>query len=175
MKLTCKKTIAHHYGIHLQEGKEYQLPKPFYKSITIITNHKNYLEETIRIAKWVNKPDILARLDDTKMSKEEKEILTKQLNRNLPEVETQISIKERNKLYTKDIEVPFIQITTDLNSTMDFCTLTNAELIELGADTKDDNKIAAIQYTIHMIDDYFDYYPQRRDTKLNKLIPDNND
>jgi len=70
---------------------------------------------------------------------------------------------EIDRLYTKTVEMPFIKIKNN-----SFCLLSDAELFQLGADKY--NGKPCFKYTIHHVDDYFDYTSIRRNNILNKLI-----
>ena len=74
------------------------------------------------------------------------------------------------KSYTKTVEMPFIRVECSDTQTNSFCLLSDAELFELGADKRWNTGRPCFSYTVHLVDDYFDYTPIRRDNILNKIL-----
>ena len=155
LKLICKKEKIAHWGVTLEKGKEYSgtiITKP----TEVITNHVKYWEYMSKIAnsrRWIKKG-----------YKEEK------LNEVIPEYKTYSDVKD---LYTKRIDMPFVRILCSDNHYNEYCLLTDNEIYSLGADmNKDGNRKGqpAFSYTVHRVDDYFDYTLTRRDNTLNELL-----
>jgi hypothetical protein len=154
IKLVCKKAKGAHWGFILEEGKEYE-GRIITKSTEIITDVDKYWKYTEKVASsrdWIKKGYTQETLHEV-----------------IPEYKT---LSEINDLYTKRINMPFIHILCSDNMYNDYCLLTDEELYALGADiNKDGNKKGepAFSYTVHRVDEYFDYTPIRRDNILSQL------
>jgi hypothetical protein len=95
----------------------------------------------------------------------------KELIKNINE-KNKVDSLTRNKLYCKTIELPYVKvINTDMNSEFTFVVPTREEMIHYyGADTGKGRNNIWFETTKYHIDDYFDYYSQRRDIKLKELL-----
>lgn len=156
MRLLCIKSMIAHWGSILTEGKWYDVVREFDREIEIITNEKEYWKHTSMIASsidWVRKGYEQA-----------------DLHKVIPGYKT---LSEVHTLYAKKIVVPHFEFKTDDNSIECMCILSDEELFALGADKREEGKKnegrPAFGYTIHQIDDYFDYVATRRDRRLKEL------
>ena len=171
MKITCTKPYMKkyrnqmkkkneyitHYGRMLIQGEEYEISRVFKRKTQIITDYDNHWKYVGLIAdslKWL-------RLGYTPDNMREV----------IPEY---ITISEMERLTTKSVLIPFAEIITSYQqSTMDFCILSDKEVCDLGAvlNKKGNRKgEPSFCYSVHMIDDYFDYKKIRRDNILNNLL-----
>lgn len=155
MKLRCIKGRAAHWGSILTEGKYYEvISEPGYsKKTDIITNYEKYWYYTSmqsRSITWIRQG---------------------YTQENLHEVMPgYISIQEKDRLYTKDIVVPFFTFRGDDDSSPSFCVLTNEEIIRLGSDISPKDGKPCFCYSVYMLDEYFDYQSIRRDNKLKEIL-----
>jgi len=161
MKLTCLKTYAHHYGSYLTQGKEYEISKPFWEMTRFVTDYDNYFKMTVSISESFKMIKDFLNLTDNE----------KELIKNINE-KNKVDSLTRNKLYCKTIELPYVKvINTDMNSEFTFVVPTREEMIHYyGADTGKGRNNIWFETTKYHIDDYFDYYSQRRDIKLKELL-----
>ena len=156
MKLRCNKDYSAHWGSIFQEGHEYKVVKIIKKPTDIITDDKMYWEKGNLIADsytWILKG-----------------YTPKNLHEVMPGYITQ---KQLERLYVKRIKIPHAVIKGDDNKEYYFALTSAKEFIELGADiTKKGTNIGrpTIRYTVHIIDEYFDYQHIRRDNKINELL-----
>lgn len=157
MKLLCIEPRAAHWGSILTKGKWYDADI-CEKEVEIITNYDEWIKQIGLVSSsitWIRK----GYTEET-----------------LPEViPGYMTMKEVNRLYTKRIMMPHIVVRTDDNSRMSLITLTEKEILELGADiskAKNERKKGrpAFGYSVYLVDDFFDYLPTRRDNRLNELL-----
>lgn len=155
MKLTCINIKYAHWGEILRPGKEYEGIVE-YKSTEIIIDYDNYWKYTEMIA---NSREWIKRGYDKS---------------NMHEVMSGYkSYGEVHRLYTKRINMPYFTVKGEDGSRYSFCLLNDSELYNLGAAEGKDGKSKGkpcFSYTVHMVDDYFDYTSTRRDLKLNKIF-----
>lgn len=155
MQLRCIEPITAHWGPILIPDEIYDVIEIKDVSTRIITDHDNYLKYTdliIRSMEWLKKgytPETLPEV--------------------MPDY---ITFEEVNKRFTKRVDIPFAFIRCSDNKINNFCLLSDKEVFDLGADIHKSGNYEGrptFNYTVYMIDDYFDYLQTRRDIKLNKL------
>lgn len=155
LKLKCINPMVAHWGDILIPGQEYT-GEITYVNTEIITDYENYWKYISMISssfEWLRKG-----YDET----------------NLPEVIPGYKkTKEVNDLYTKRIDMPFVRVKCSDGQTNQFCLLSDIELFSLGSDIgkggRSEGKLC-FSYTVHRVDDYFDYVQTRRDNILNILL-----
>lgn len=154
LKLKCTNPMVAHWGDILIPGQEYT-GEIAYVNTEIITDYDNYWKYISMISsswEWLRKG-----YDET----------------NLPEVMPGYkTTKEVNDLYTKRIDMPFVRVKCSDGQTNQFCLLSDSELFSLGSDIgkrRSEGK-PCFSYTVHRVDDYFDYVQTRRDNILNVLL-----
>ena len=155
IKVKCISPMAAWWGEVLVVGEEYTLFEIKNILTEIITDYDNYWKYTSMIAgsiEWIRKG---------------------YTQEQLPEViPGYLDMKEVHKRYAKKVDMPFGSVKCSDTQINSFCLLTDDEVYELGAVmNKDGNGKGrpGFNYTVYMIDDYFDYVQTRRDKKLNEL------
>jgi hypothetical protein len=155
MELVCIKDMAAYWGSILTSGKSYKVKNQYEKSITFITDYDMYWKYVSMIARsitWIRKGYTQETLHEV--------------------MPGYLIHSEVMRLYTKSVMAPHFDFATDDNSTESMCVLSDGELISMGADIAKGGKRkgkASFSYTVHLLDDYFDYQGIRRDNKLNGL------
>lgn len=158
MKLLCNNARYAHWGSILTKDKYYEVVEIVDKEVEIITNYDEWYKQIGLASKsitWIRKG---------------------YTQENLHEVMPgYLPMSEVNRLYTKRVMMPHVVVKTDDKSSMTLITLTEKEVLDMGADiSKAPNRKRegrpAFSYTVYMVDDYFDYLPTRRDNKLNELL-----
>lgn len=139
MRLRCIGRMAAHWGSIFEIGNEYDVVDIVNRSVTIITNYESYWEKMKLIA------------SSRDLVKEE--------------IPGYISMGEIERLYTKKLDLPHALIKGDDNQTHHFCLSSYEEFYQMGASVKVSGR-PAFQYTVYLIDEYFDYTVERRERKL---------
>ena len=157
MKLRCINTMGAHWGTIFEEGKEYDVIEIVEKKVSFVIDYDRYWEKTKLIAgsrDWIKRG------------------YTKE---NLHEViPGYITMEEVKKLYIKELMLPHALIKGDDGQTNSFCLTSYEELYKMGAAvSKASNRTLrgkpAFEYTVRVIDEYFDYVQIRRDIKLSEI------
>ena len=144
-----------HWGDILIPDQEYT-GQITYVNTEIITDYDNYWHYTGLIAesfKWLRKG-----YDETN------------LHEVMPGYKT---TKEVQDLYTKRIDMPFVRVKCSDGQTNQFCLLSDNELYSLGSVKAKGGKSEGkpcFSYSVHRVDDYFDYVQTRRDNIINKIL-----
>lgn len=152
--LKCKSPMMAHWGEILIKNRQYT-GQIVYVSTEIITDYDNYWKYTGFIAgslEWIRKGYTEDNLHEV-----------------IPGYK---SHKEVNELFTKRVDMPFIRIKCSDNQTNQFCLLSDVELFSLGCDKGKNGRSLGkpcFSYSVHRVDDYFDYTERRRDNVLVKL------
>lgn len=155
LKLKCINPMVAHWGDILIKGHEYT-GEITYVNTEIITDYDNYWHYSGLISgsfKWLIKG-----YDETN------------LHEVIPGYKKH---DEVHKLYTKRIDIPFIRVKCSDNQTNQFCLLSDSELFSLGSDIGKGGRSEGkpcFSYSVHRVDDYFDYVETRRDNILNVLL-----
>lgn len=152
--LKCHTPISAHWGEILIVGLEYT-GEIITKEASVITDYDNYWKYTSMVSQsitWIRKG-----YDES----------------NLHEVMPgYIKLSEISRLYSKKIEMPFVNVKCSDGGVKDFCLLTDSELYRLGASKGKEGKSLGkpcFCYSVNRVDDYFDYSAIRRDRKLSDL------
>jgi len=157
MKLRCINTMAAHWGTIFEEGKEYDVIEIVEKKVSFVIDYDKYWEKTKLIAgsrDWIKRG------------------YTKE---NLHEViPGYITGEEVKRLYIKEEILPHALIRGDDEQTISFCLTSYEELYKMGAAiSKANNRNLrgkpAFEYTVRVIDEYFDYVQIRRDMRLSEI------
>jgi hypothetical protein len=157
MRLRCTNGMTTHWATMFEEGKEYDVVTIEEKKITFVTDYDRYWEKTKLIAgarEWIIKG------------------YTKE---NLHEViPGYITSEEVTRLYIKEVMVPHAIIKGDDGHTFSFCLTSYEEFYKMGAAISEarNNHLRgkpAFEYTVRVIDEYFDYVHIRRDRKLSEI------
>ena len=157
MKLRCINTMATHWVTIFEEGKEYDVIEIVEKKVSFITDYDRYWEKTKLIAgsrDWIT-------MGYTK--------------ENLHEViPGYITGEEVKRLYIKEVMLPHALIKGDDGQTNSFCLTSYEELYNMGAAvSKASNRTLrgkpAFEWTVRVIDEYFDYVQIRRDMRLSEI------
>jgi hypothetical protein len=85
------------------------------------------------------------------------------------EIPGYISMGEIERLYTKKLDLPHALIKGDDNQTHHFCLSSYEEFYQMGAAVKGSGGRPTFQYTVYLIDEYFDYRSIRREEKLKEI------
>jgi hypothetical protein len=159
LTLICKSLMMAHWGEILIPGQEYQ-GEILFKETQIITDYDKY---------WYYNGLACNSIDWIRKGYNED---------NLHEViPGYIKNSEIDRLYTKKIEMPFIKVKCSDGQTNSFCLLTDEELYRLGAAKGEGGNSLGkpcFCYTVHRVDEYFDYSSIRRDNVLNKILNGSN-
>ena len=158
MKLLCIESKYAHWGSILTKDKWYDVIEIKDKEVEIITNYDEWYKQIGLISSsitWIRKG-----------------YTQENLHKVIPGYMT---MSEVSRLYTKKIMMPHVIIKTDDKSTMSLITLSEQEILDLGADVskasnRKRNGKPAFGYTVYLVDDYFDYLPTRRDNRLKELL-----
>ena len=157
MKLRCTNGMITHWATIFEEGKEYDVIEIVEKKVSFVIDYDKYWEKTKLIA---------GSRDWIKMG------YTKE---NLHEViPGYITGEEVKRLYIKEVMLPHALIRGDDGQTNSFCLTSYEELYKMGAAiSKANNRTLrgkpAFEYTVRVIDEYFDYVQIRRDIKLSEI------
>ncbi len=144
-----------HWGEILIVGQEYTISKIENRSTEFITDYENYWKYTSMISgsiEWIRKGYTQETLHEV--------------------IPGYLDMKEVHKRYAKKVDIPFANILCSDGQTNTFCLLSDDDVYALGAvKNKGGNREGrpGFNYTVHMIDDYFDYVQTRRDKKLKEL------
>ena len=159
LTLVCKKSMVAHWGEILITGQEY-LGIIVFKSTQIITDYDKY---------WYYNGLVCSSIDWIRKGYTEKN-----LHEVIPGYKTS---KEFHDLYTKRVDMPYFQCVCSDGQTNSFCLLSDDELYRLGAAKGEGGNSLGkpcFGYTVHQIDEYFDYATLRRDNVLNKILDGSN-
>lgn len=155
MKLMCIKEMTAHWGEIFIVGQEYTVSKIETRSTEVITDYDNYWKHTSMVAgsiEWIRKGYTQERLPEV--------------------IPGYLELTEVHNRYAKKVDMPFAVIKGTDGQFNSFCLLSEGEVYNLGAvKNKDGNRKGrpSFNYTVHMIDDYFDYVQTRRDKILKEL------
>lgn len=159
LRLICTNPMMAHWGDILIEGQEYT-GEITYVNTEIITDYDNYWKYISMISsslEWLRKG-----YDETN------------LHEVMPGYKT---TKEVDDLYTKRIDMPFVRVKCSDGQTNQFCLLSDSEIFSLGSDIGKGGRSEGkpcFSYTVHRIDDHFDYVQTRRDNILNQILDGSN-
>jgi hypothetical protein len=157
MKLRCTNGMTTHWATIFEEGKEYDVIEIVEKKVSFITDYDRYWEKAKLIAgsrDWITRG------------------YTKE---NLHEViPGYITGEEVKRLYIKEEILPHALIKGDDGQTNSFCLTSYEEFYKMGAAvSKANNRTLrgkpAFEWTVRVIDEYFDYVQIRRDIKLSEI------
>ena len=157
MKLRCTNGMTTHWATIFEEGKEYDVIEIVEKKVSFITDYDRYWEKAKLIAgsrDWIKRG------------------YTKE---NLHEViPGYITGEEVKRLYIKEEILPHALIKGDDGQTNSFCLTSYEEFYKMGAAvSKANNRTLrgkpAFEWTVRVIDEYFDYVQIRRDIKLSEI------
>ena len=155
MELECIKEMRAWWGEVFIPGQKYVVCKIETRSTEVITDYDNYWKYTSMIAgsiEWIRKGYTQETLHEV--------------------IPGYLDLDEVHKRYAKKVDMPFVNIKGSDGEINSFCLLSDEEVYNLGAvKNKDGNKKGepCFNYTVHMIDDYFDYIQTRRDKILKEL------
>lgn len=159
MKLLCHTSYTAHWGSILTKDKLYDVISIEDNETEVVTDYKLYYDALLKAAnitevrKWIDKGYTQETLHEV--------------------IPGYLTISEIKKLYTKKLILPFIVVKTDEDNSMKFCIPSKEELLNMGCVLSEGQahygKIA-FGYSIHMIDEYFNYSDIRRDNKLNNIL-----
>ena len=159
LRLICNQPMVAHWGDILIVGQEYT-GDITYVNTEIITDYENYCKYISMISsslEWLRKGYTQENMHEV-----------------MPGYKNH---KEVNGLYTKRIDMPFIRVKCSDGQTNQFCLLSDAELFTLGSDIGKGGRSEGkpcFSYTVHQVDDYFDYVQTRRDNIINKILDGSN-
>lgn len=151
--------MATHWVTIFEEGKEYDVIEIVEKKVSFITDYDRYWEKTKLIAgsrDWIT-------MGYTK--------------ENLHEViPGYITGEEVKRLYIKEVMLPHALIKGDDGQTNSFCFCLTSyeEFYNMGAAVSKANNRnlrgkPAFEWTVRVIDEYFDYVQIRRDMRLSEI------
>lgn len=152
MKATCINLKMAHWGDIFVPGKEYEYTIAEPKKVSIITDNEKYWYYTGLIAgsiDWIRKGYTQETLH---------KVIPGYLNHN-----------EVMEKYTIKVELPFVNIKGDDNQIYTLCSMSKEEILSNHKVELNDKGGIAFNYTIYLIDEYFDYAQIRRDRKLKEL------
>jgi hypothetical protein len=153
--LICTQPMVAHWGDILIPGMEY-IGEIFYKDTDIITDYVNYWKYhdlVIKGMEWHNKGYTENTLHEV--------------------IPGYMKSSDIIRLYTKRVEMPFISVKCSDTQTNSFCLLSDEEIFRFGADKRPkgrDMGRPCFRYSVHRVDDYFDYVSIRRDNVLNNVL-----
>jgi len=146
MELKCKKNEDVYWGSLLTEGRYYKVVETRKYITTLITDYDNYMKYTKLIAgaiDWIRKGYEQDKLHEV--------------------IPGYLTIKERDALYTKEVEILKLIVNTDDGNSGSYCATTKQELLDKYGSCKFDT-------SIYFVEDYFDTTAELREAAINKIV-----
>lgn len=145
MELKCKKNEDVYWGSLLTEGKSYVVTRTRTYTTTLITDEANYWKHTKVIAgaiEWIRKGYDQDTLHEV--------------------IPGYLTMRERDALYTKEVEILEFIVTTDDGNSGSYCATTIKELLDKYGSCK-------FNTSIYFVEDYFDTTAELRNQAINKI------